>query len=122
MQRLESKAQREHLTKELEVEGWHEPDQREVTVRVAGTLLDNSGFWPEAYPTGVPDVAAEAEMHLVIVQDGVGSRASTSLTCRPGRAEQSWSRSADRRAGCAQHRPSLPALMNRLLPGGRISQ
>lgn len=58
------------LTKSLGMRSdWHEPDEQDVSARVAGSSFDNAGFWPTSDCKNLPPTAVE--LHVIISHKGV---------------------------------------------------
>lgn len=76
MQRITEQHQLRALAKSLGMrEGWHEPDEQDVTAVVKGNNFDNAGFWPEdnaLIPRQADDTPCKpiVEKHVIIRHQG----------------------------------------------------
>lgn len=43
---------------------WHEPDEQDITARVAGVAFDNAGFWPAQHGNSTESV----ELHVIFAK------------------------------------------------------
>lgn len=68
LMRITKKSQLEGLALMLGVRAdWHEPDEQDVTIEVAGESFDNAGFWPQ--DPDDPFASSTLEYHVIIKHD-----------------------------------------------------
>ncbi|MEU0398361.1 hypothetical protein ABZ208_37585 [Streptomyces sp. NPDC006208] len=71
LKRITTRAELTTLAHELGVRpDWHEPDEQDVTVKVAGKQFDNAGFWPRDGVTGMAHYDEIEELHVTLYQNG----------------------------------------------------
>jgi hypothetical protein len=53
---------------------WHEPDERDITARVAGVNFDNAGYWPARRPGDAESPGLE--LHIIFSRTAWAPEAS----------------------------------------------